>query len=213
MTALFIDTHAQSVQQAVQAFTETHGLPRNLTLEQNLSATLVAVCKGLDLSAAQFRHIATLILNDEKRIQSGAATAERKGQLAMQAIADLKGQLRVNSTARVLQFIHALNAHLKAERPELHAALKANDARGGALGSEPHIVRHLARDYRARLDAKDRAGRQAKWPAKHAADAVSDGIHPGGLLSGHVPPNSIVGRQREIERQAEATPASFDDAG
>jgi hypothetical protein len=210
MTGLFIDTKAQAVQNAVQAFSEGHGVARNPTLEQDLSVKMVALLKAMDLSEAQYRHIATLVLADEKHIQSGTATAERKAELAMRAIEDLKPLLGVRSTTQVLQFVHALNAYLKEHHPDINAVLKDNDARGGALGSEPAIVKPLARHYRAHLAASDKASRAAQWPRRKQADAVSRDVPVGGVLSPPILNPVLVERvQDRLRRDPSAGPSSF----
>lgn len=209
---IFIDTGKQAVEQAVAAFSDSHRMVRNPTLEQELSTKMVALLKGMDLSEAQFRHVATVVLNDERRIQSGTATAERRAELAMHAVDDLKGLLGVHSTSRVLTFVHALNAHLRERHPDIHAVLANNEKRGGALGSDPFVVRHLASHYKRHLAAADKASQSAHWPKRKAAEQVSANVPAGGVLSGHIPDASVVARQREITAAAARTPPSFDDA-
>jgi hypothetical protein len=210
VSGLFIDTKAQAVQNAVQAFSEGHGIARKPDLERDLSAKMVALLKAMDLSEAQYRHIATVVLNDEKRIQSGTATAERKAELAMHSIELLKTLLGVGSTAAVLQFVHALNAYHKRDHPDINAVLKDNDERGGALGSEPAIVMPLARHYRAHLAASETASRAAQWPRRKHADAVSRDIPVGGVLSPPILNPDLVERvQDRLRRDPSAGPSSF----
>jgi hypothetical protein len=197
VTSLYIDTTDQALRQATRSFTDANGMPPNETLEQAVATKVSTLAKGMDLNPSGMRHLAILALNNEKRIASGNATAEHRDDLAMRAIADLR--TRVRSAAMAWQIIHGTNAHLKAHRPDIHATLKSDSERGGSLGSEPFVVRHLTDYYRKHEADAERRTRASGWPAKKQAEHASDSVAPGGLLSSHPPSASYIRRVRALQ--------------
>lgn len=210
MSTLHINLTEQAARDATRSFVEANGAKSNPTLEQQVATTVSAFLKGMDLTQAQERHFTTLVLNNEKRILAGKNSQDHNDELAMKAMADLR--TRVRSNLRATQIIAATNAHLKAHRPDIHAALSADAKRGGSIGSEPFVVRHLVDYFLKHEQAADRASRSAKQPAKKVVQHASSSVLPGGLLSSHPPADSVIAHQKAIVRAAERTPASFDDA-
>jgi hypothetical protein len=132
----------------------------------------------MDLSPAELRQLATIVLQHAKRVATGKHSPKDTDEWSRKTIADLK--TRHVSMARVSEIVHATNAWLKSKHPEINEALK----RDGALGSHPFIARRLTDRYLQHEHESERTARASKWPQKARADKVAAEVAPGGILAG-----------------------------
>jgi hypothetical protein len=175
---------SQALRSAARSFAINHGVKNSAKLEQQVDEKISALAKGMDLSPAELRQLAIIVLRTQERVATGAHTQADTDEWSRGAFADLKS--RHVSNKRVTEVIHATNAWLKAKHPAIHEVLKHTPP----LGSHEFIVRHLTDRYLQHERETERTARASKWPTKARADQMAATVGRGGLLA---PPAASVG--------------------
>lgn len=181
-----VNVDSQALRGAAKAFATNRGIKDSAKLEQEVDEKISALSKGMDLSPAELRHLATIVLKHTERVAHGKHTQAETDEWSRKSIADLK--TRHVSMRRVSEIIHSTNAWLKAKYPAIHEVLKRD---GNALGSHPFVVRHLTDRYLQHEKESARTASASKWPQKARADQMAATVAPGGLLAGNVPAATV----------------------
>lgn len=178
--SLFTNASAQALRGAAKSFATNHQMRKedSAKLAADVEAKISSLSKGMDLSPAELRQLATIVLNTQERLATGKHTQADTDEWTRKALADLR--TRHMSNARVKEVIHATNALLKEKHPAIYDTLKKE----AALGSHPFIVRHLTDRYLQHERQNERTANASKWPAKARADQMAGAVSPGGLLAG-----------------------------